>query len=180
MRYLLRTVFLRTFKGGLLASFFLKRGIFRNFLTWQYRCLCHLVSPWHALSSEKVWISALRGLLSQAWGQQSAGFYTWNSCILSCSPTLFLGLPAVASGKESDCNSGVLQELWVSLPGSGRLSGENWQPTPVFFVEKSHGERSLAVHRAVWEGQTDPVHTHAPYCQYVIISNLFYSEILLY
>ena len=30
-----------------------------------------------------------------------------------------------------------------SIPGSRRTPGE-WQPTPVFFLGKSHGQRSLA------------------------------------
>ena len=49
------------------------------------------------------------------------------------------GLPWWFSSKESDCNARHLG----SIPGSGRSSGEGWQPTPVFLPVKSHGHRSL-------------------------------------
>ena len=30
-----------------------------------------------------------------------------------------------------------------SIPGLGRSSGRNWQPTPVFLLGKSHSQRRL-------------------------------------
>ena len=52
-----------------------------------------------------------------------------------------LGLPWWLSGKESACNAGDLG----SVPGLGRFPlGRAWQPTPVFLLRESHGQRSLA------------------------------------
>jgi hypothetical protein len=50
-----------------------------------------------------------------------------------------MGFPDSSGGKESACSVGDS----YSIPGSGRSSRE-WQPTPVFLPEKSHGQRSLA------------------------------------
>ena len=51
------------------------------------------------------------------------------------------GLPLWLSGKESACNAGDPG----SIPGSGRFPWRGkWQPTPVFSLGKSHGQRSLA------------------------------------
>ena len=48
--------------------------------------------------------------------------------------------PGDLDGKESACNAGDLG----SIPGSGRFPWRRaWQPTPVFFPGKSHGQRSL-------------------------------------
>ena len=62
-------------------------------------------------------------------------------------------LPRWLSGKESTCSVGVTGDM-CSVSGSGRSPG-SWQPTPVFFPRKSHGQRSLeaAVHR-VTQNQT--------------------------
>ena len=68
------------------------------------------------------------------------------------------GLP---SGKESACNAGDTG----SIPGSGRPSWRRkWQPTPVFLLGKSHGQRNLLakVHR-VAKNQTQLSHW-APTC----------------
>ena len=35
-----------------------------------------------------------------------------------------------------------MEETWVPIPGLGR-SPEEWQPTPVFLLGESHGQRSL-------------------------------------
>ena len=54
--------------------------------------------------------------------------YTWAS------------LPWWLSGKESACQAGDSG----LIPGLGRSPWRNkWQPTPVFLLEKSHGQRSL-------------------------------------
>ena len=47
-------------------------------------------------------------------------------------------------GQESASNVGDTGDTgWI--PGEGRFSGGgNWQPTPVFLPENSHGQRSLA------------------------------------
>ena len=51
-----------------------------------------------------------------------------------------LGFPHSSDGKESVCNAGDLG----SIPELGRFPGETeWQPTPVFWPGKSHGQSSL-------------------------------------
>ena len=51
-----------------------------------------------------------------------------------------MGFPG-GSDDKSACNAGDL----VSVPGLPRSPGEgNWQPTPVFLLGKSHGQRNLA------------------------------------
>ena len=53
----------------------------------------------------------------------------------------FGGFPGGSDSKESACNT----EDPSSIPGSGKISWRReWLPTPVFFPEESHGERSLA------------------------------------
>ena len=48
--------------------------------------------------------------------------------------------PGGSDGKESACNAGDLG----SVPGSGRSPWRReWQPTPVFLLGKSHGQRRL-------------------------------------
>ena len=63
------------------------------------------------------------------------------------------GLPWWLSGKESTCSIEVTGDMG-SISGSGRSPG-SWQPTPVFFPRKSHGQRSLeaTIHR-VAQSQT--------------------------
>ena len=51
------------------------------------------------------------------------------------------GLPWWLSNKESSCNAGATGDVG-SIPGLGR-SPEEWQPTPVFLPEESHGQRNL-------------------------------------
>ena len=46
-----------------------------------------------------------------------------------------MGFPGGSNGKESACNVGDLG----LIPWSRK-----WQPTPVFLLGKSHGQRSLA------------------------------------
>ena len=48
------------------------------------------------------------------------------------------GLPWWLNGKESSCNAGEPS----SIPGLIYWRKE-WQPTPVFLPEESHGQRSL-------------------------------------
>ena len=41
-------------------------------------------------------------------------------------------------------NLPAVQETWGSIPGSGKIPWRReWQPTPVFLPEESHGQRSL-------------------------------------
>ena len=50
------------------------------------------------------------------------------------------GFPGGSHSKESTCNSGDQINPWVrKIPWR-----REWQPTPVFFPRKSHGQRSLA------------------------------------
>ena len=50
------------------------------------------------------------------------------------------GLPGGSDSKESTCNSGDQIDPWVrKIPWR-----REWQPIPVFFPRKSHGQRSLA------------------------------------
>ena len=44
-----------------------------------------------------------------------------------------------ASQEESTCSAGD-----SLIPESGRSSGEEWLPTPVFLPREFHGQRSLA------------------------------------
>ena len=57
---------------------------------------------------------------------------------------LNMGFPGGSDGKESVCNVGDLG----SISGSGRLLPwrRNLQPTPVFSLGESHGQRNLADH----------------------------------
>jgi len=51
-----------------------------------------------------------------------------------------VGLPWQLSGKEHASNEGDTH----SIPGSGRFPWRRkWQPTPVFLLWKSNGQRSL-------------------------------------
>ena len=51
------------------------------------------------------------------------------------------GFPGGSDGKESACYARDPD----SSPGSGRSPGlREWQPTPVFWPGKFHGQRSLA------------------------------------
>ena len=68
-----------------------------------------------------------------------------------------LGFPGGASGKESTCQRKRHQRLgfdpWVrKIPWSRK-----WQPTPVFFPGKSHGQRSLEGY-SPWGSQRANVH----------------------
>ena len=53
------------------------------------------------------------------------------------------GLPQWLSGKESAC-SAELQETQVQSWVGKIPWRRTWQPTPVFLLEESHGQRSLA------------------------------------
>ena len=58
-------------------------------------------------------------------------YYTWS--FFDCS-----------ADEEPPCNTEDTGDVG-SIPGSGRSPGGiKWQPTPVFFPEKPHGQRSLA------------------------------------
>ena len=54
-----------------------------------------------------------------------------------------LGLPRWYSGKDSTCQCRRLRDVGL-IPGSGGSPRRRkWQPTPVFFPGKFHGQRSL-------------------------------------
>ena len=62
-------------------------------------------------------------------------------------PTLHLGLPRWLTGKEFACQAGYAGDVG-SIPGSGRCSGGgNGNPLQYSYLEKSHGQRSLAGYR---------------------------------
>ena len=52
---------------------------------------------------------------------------------------VFLDFPGDSDGKES-C---IARDLYL-IPGFGKFPWKRaWQPTPVFFLEEPHGQRSL-------------------------------------
>ena len=61
--------------------------------------------------------------------------------VLKLSELTFIGgLPRWLSGKESTCNAGDSG----LIPKAGRFPWRRkWQPTPVFLLGGSHGQRSL-------------------------------------
>ena len=67
-----------------------------------------------------------------------------NSILLNICIYLFyskMDFPHSSIGKETACSAGDLG----LIPRLRRSTGEgNWQPTPVFLPEESHGQRSLA------------------------------------
>ena len=69
------------------------------------------------------------------------------------------GLPCALAGKESACSARPGFDLWV-----GKIPWRRkWQPTPVFLLEESHGQRSLVGYspRGRKElGTTERLHTH--------------------
>ena len=58
---------------------------------------------------------------------------------LTCIQNLW-GFPDGSAGKEFACSTGDTN----SIPGLGRSPGGRDLPTPVFLLEKSHGERNPA------------------------------------
>ena len=55
-------------------------------------------------------------------------------------------LPQWLSGKESACNAGG----WDLILGSGKSPGERkWQPAPVFFFGKFHGQMNLVCYSSM-------------------------------
>ena len=64
-----------------------------------------------------------------------------RTCIRVC-------FPGGSDDKESACNAGDL----VQSLGQEILWRREWQPTPVFFPEEFHGQRSLAGH-CPWDGK---------------------------
>ena len=64
-------------------------------------------------------------------------------CVCVC-VYLTTGFPHGSAGEESACNAGDTGDTSL-IPGMGRSPTEaNWQTTPEFLPEKSHGQRSLA------------------------------------
>ena len=88
------------------------------------------------LGRGNVWEAALPGDMDEGKNYLAAKSHCWvrseACCCLSTRPH-----------KDSTCNAVDTGELG-SIPGSGRsLGGGTWQPTPVFLLEKSHGQKSL-------------------------------------
>ena len=69
----------------------------------------------------------------------------WNSHQFMLLNTLFIliGFPWWLSGKESICNTGATEDSFS--PWVRKISWRRkWQPTSVFLLGESHGQRSLA------------------------------------
>ena len=65
--------------------------------------------------------------------------------------TPFLGFPG-GTGGNPPASAGDIRDIG-SIPESGRFPWRRaWQPTPVFFPEESHGQRSLAGY-SPWDRQ---------------------------
>ena len=65
--------------------------------------------------------------------------------------------PGEANGNplQSSCLGNPMDRgAWCLIPGSGRSSGEGWQPTPVFLPGNFHGKRS-------WVGYSPWGHTES-------------------
>ena len=72
-----------------------------------------------------------------------------------------LWLPRWLSGKESAAEAGDSGDTSL-IPGSGRSLEEMvWQPSPVFFPGKAHGQRSLANYRPWGHKESDTTETCA-------------------
>ena len=56
---------------------------------------------------------------------------------------LIVCFPDGSVGKESACNTGDTGDMG-SICGLGRFPDGEWQPTPVFLPEESHGQGTLA------------------------------------
>ena len=55
-----------------------------------------------------------------------------------------MGFPDSSAGKESACNAGDTEDVGLD-PWVGKIPWRRkWQPTPVSWSEKSHGQRSQA------------------------------------
>ena len=80
--------------------------------------------------------------------------------ILNISRKSFPGSTVV---KNSPVNSEDVSEICGFDPGTRKiLWNRKWQPTPVFFPEKFHGERSLGGYRLwVCKDTTERARTHA-------------------
>ena len=77
-----------------------------------------------------------------------------------------LGRPRWSSGAEFACNAEDTGDEGL-IPGSGRFPGDRkWQPTPVFSLEKSDGQKSLEGYSPKGRKESDtlkPLSTHALY-----------------
>ena len=71
-----------------------------------------------------------------------------GECLRTCSVLRFhvrsWGFPGGAGGEEPTASAGSIRSMG-SIPGSGGfLWRREWQPTPIFLLGKSRGQRSLA------------------------------------
>ena len=77
-------------------------------------------------------------------------------------PTLYLGFPGGASGKEPACQCRF--DPWVrKIPWR-----REWQPTPAFLPGESHGQRILAGYSPWGHKESDTTEVTAKYCIWVI------------
>ena len=66
-----------------------------------------------------------------------------------------MGSPGGSDGKESACDTGDAGAVDL-IPGSGRSpEGGNGNPTPVFLLGKSHGQRSLVSYSSWGHKESD-------------------------
>ena len=72
-----------------------------------------------------------------------------------------MGVPNCSAEKESASNARDTRDTGL-IPGLGRSpGGGKWQPTPVLFPEKSHGQRSLVGYSSKDHKESDMTeHTH--------------------
>ena len=66
------------------------------------------------------------------------------------------GFPGAANGKEPVCQCSRLRDLGSVLRSRTSTGGGhgNPQPTPVFWLGESHGQRNLAIVRRITESKT--------------------------
>ena len=83
-------------------------------------------------------------LATSNWWQLSLSLPLMTLTFLKSTDQVFCRLPRWLSGKQSACQCRRHQRHrfgpWVGMIPSGR----KWQPTPIFLLGKSHGQRSLA------------------------------------
>ena len=67
----------------------------------------------------------------------------WLTLVINFGSISIQLFPDGSAGKESTCNAGDTRDTG-SIPGSGRSPEKGkWQPTPVFLLGKSYGQRKL-------------------------------------
>ena len=121
----------------------------------QARILEWVAIPFSRGSSQprdQTWVSCITGRFITIWG----------TCIYICMCIYVCGIPRWHSVKSLPARAGNTRDLSV-IPGSGRFPWRRkWQPTPVFLLEKFHGQRSLVSYSPWGHKESDTTeHTHA-------------------